>query len=92
MRSKSTRLTDLGQTVDNSERVLLTPNGEPRAIIKTVRPMMIGGGPHLLESFLDITDHKQAQDALQERTAYLNSLVEVSCLRPQRHGAQWPLS
>jgi len=73
-------VTDLGQTVDNSERVLLTSNGEQRAIIKTVHPMMISGRLHLLESFLDITDRKRAEVALKERTNYLNSLIEVSPL------------
>lgn len=35
-------VTDLGQTVDNSERTLLTASGEKRAIIKTVRSVDMG--------------------------------------------------
>lgn len=55
--------TDLGQTVDNSERILLTSKGERRSIIKTVRPVVMGGGHHyLLESFLDITERKRGND------------------------------
>ena len=73
-------VTDLGQTVDNSERILLTGAGEKRSIIKTVRPMTISGRTHLLESFLDITDRKEAETALKERTAYLDSLIQVSPL------------
>jgi len=71
-------VTDLGQTVDNSERVLLTFTGEQRSIIKTVRPVEMGGHGYLLESFLDITERKRAEKALEERTAYLNTLIESS--------------
>lgn len=73
-------VTDLGQTVDNSERILLTANGQRRSIIKTVRPVVVGGRPHLLESFLDITALKDAEKTLKERTAYLKSLIEVTPL------------
>ena len=58
-------VTDLGQTVDNSERVLLTSKGERRAIIKTVRPVNISGHQYLLESFLDITDRKETEAELR---------------------------
>jgi len=73
-------VTDLGQTVDNSERVLLTSSGERRDIIKTVRPVDIDGRPHLLESFLDISDRKKAEEKLAEKSAYLNTLFEISPL------------
>jgi PAS domain S-box-containing protein len=73
-------VTDLGQTVDNSERVLLTVNGEKRSIIKTVKPVEMEGRPCLLESFLDITQRKRSEKALEERTAYLDTLIETSPL------------
>jgi two-component system NtrC family sensor kinase len=73
-------VTDLRQTVDNSERVLLTVAGEKRAIIKSVRSIQIGERHYLLESFLDITDRKRAEQTLAERTAYLNTLFELSPL------------
>lgn len=73
-------VTDLGQIVDNSERVLLTTDGQQRSIIKTVRPVEMGGHAYLLESFLDITDRKRAEQALEERTAYLNTLIETNPL------------
>jgi PAS domain S-box-containing protein len=73
-------VTDLGQKVDNSERTLLTASGEKRAIIKTVRSVDMGGHRYLLESFLDISDRKRAEQSLAEQTAYLNTLVEVSPL------------
>jgi two-component system, NtrC family, sensor kinase len=73
-------VTDLGQTVDNSERVLLTVTGEKRSIIKTVKPVEMSGRPLLLESFLDITERRHSEKALEERTAYLDALIETSPL------------
>ena len=52
---------DLGQSVDNSERILLTACGGRREVIKTVVPVVIGGRQHLWESFIDITQHKRAE-------------------------------
>jgi PAS domain S-box-containing protein len=69
-------VTDLGQLVDNSERVLLTGNGERRAIIKTVRQVTISGRPLLLESFVDITERKHAETALRESEQRYRDLFE----------------
>jgi len=73
-------VTDLAQTVDNSERVLLTVTGKALPIIKTVRPVEIAGRKLLLESFVDISERKRAERALEERTTYLNTLIEISPL------------
>jgi len=59
-------ITDLGHTMDNAERVLLTADGTKRPIIKTVCRIMLSGRPHLLESFTDIAKRKQAEEALRE--------------------------
>jgi two-component system, NtrC family, sensor kinase len=73
-------VTDLGQTVDNSERVLLTASGERRSIIKTVQPVELDGHTYLLESFFDITERKRSEKALEQRTSYLNTLIETNPL------------
>lgn len=65
---------DLGQVVDESERILLTASGERRNIIKTVRPIVIAGRKLLLESFVDITARKQAEQALAEAQEHFHSL------------------
>lgn len=52
---------DLGQTVDQSERVLLNGQGEKVPILKSVVPGMRDGRKVLVESFVDISSLKQAQ-------------------------------
>jgi PAS domain S-box-containing protein len=71
-------ITDLGQEVDNSERVLLNAQGEPVPVLKTVTPIALGGRPCLLESFVDIHIRKQAEEALERRARHLQTVAEVS--------------
>jgi len=61
-------ITDLGRTVDHSERELLTADGDRIPVIKTVVPVVLGGREYLLESFTDIT----AQKLMEERLQYLS--------------------
>jgi PAS domain S-box-containing protein len=69
-------VSDLGRRVDNSERVLLTVSGERRAIIKTVVPVVIGGRQHLLESFVDITERKRAEEELRANRHLLRTTLD----------------
>ena len=69
-------ITDLGQTVDNAEQVLLTAKGEKRPIIKTVVTIMFNGKKHLLENFVDISEYKKAEHELER----LNKELEVAVL------------
>ena len=55
-------VTDLGQSMDNAERILLSATGK-RTIIKTVVPAQISRKTYLLESFIDITGRKKAEEA-----------------------------
>ena len=59
-------ITDLGQTLDNSERVILSRQGVRVPILKTVVRAMLGGRPHLIESLVDISDLKRAQESIQK--------------------------
>jgi len=57
---------DLGQKIDNSERLLLKGNGGESPILKTASPIMINEKEHLLESFIDITERKRLEAQLQQ--------------------------
>ena len=69
-------VSDLGQVVDNSERTLLTAAGERCDIIKTVVTVIIGGRKHLLESFIDITERKRADEALRDSRQLLRTTLD----------------
>jgi PAS domain S-box-containing protein len=71
-------ITDLGQRVDNSERLLLGSDGRTRPIMKTVVSIMLGGEPKLLESFVDISERKQAEIDLRQRTEQIEAIRAVS--------------
>jgi PAS domain S-box-containing protein len=58
-------VTDLGQCIHCGERELLTADGSTRAVVKTVASVTLGGRPHLVETFLDITDRREAEEALR---------------------------
>jgi PAS domain S-box-containing protein len=64
-------ISDLGQTVDNSERMLLRPNGEDVPILKNVSKAFWQGREYLIESFIDITESKRVEKEMKEINAKL---------------------
>ena len=58
-------ITDQGNTVDNSERILLCADGRQVPILKTVVPVVLNGLDYLLEAFVDLTVQKQTEHQLQ---------------------------
>ena len=68
-------LTDLEQNIENKEIVLVTDDKRHLSVLKTVVPVTLDGRKHLLESFLDITELKKAEE-------------EKEKLRNQFHQAQ----
>ncbi len=52
-------ITDLGQQFDNAERVLITKSGQEVPILKTVSWTLLGGRPHLIETFVDLSEQKK---------------------------------
>jgi diguanylate cyclase (GGDEF)-like protein/PAS domain S-box-containing protein len=68
-------ITDLHETINNSERTLLRADGTSRWIIKTVVPVSLKGKDYLLESFVDITERRQWEEAVQTTNDKLQVLV-----------------
>jgi two-component system sensor kinase FixL len=66
---------DLGNSVDNSEKVLLNRDGREIPILKTVLPITLEGENVLLEAFVDITDRRQAEQELEKLNKDLESAV-----------------
>ncbi len=55
------------QEVDNSEKILLTVTKEEIPILKSVVEIMVDNKPHILESFVDISEQKRMES---EATAF----------------------
>ncbi|MBN1295351.1 response regulator [bacterium] len=66
---------DLGNVIDNSERLMLRSDGTCIPILKTVKRMELGGQEKLLECFVDISDRKAAENRLR---AFTQCLLEFS--------------
>ena len=71
-------ITDLRQSVDNAERVLLTLGGNKISIIKYVVPVRLHGKACLLETFIDNTLRKKIEHDLRESTDLLNGILQAS--------------
>ena len=69
---------DLGQTVDNSDRVLVRWDGSLLPILKTVKRIQLNGQEKLLECFVDITDRKQAENRLRETNINLEAATALA--------------
>ncbi len=69
-------ITDLGQKIDNSERILLKADGSRIPIIKTGIPITIDGHDYILESFFDISERKILERDLQESETKFRDLAE----------------
>jgi PAS domain S-box-containing protein len=69
-------ITDLGNTMDNSERKLIAQDGNHIPILKTAVKTELNGKPHLLESFIDISPIKQVQAELEDQNSMLQQAHE----------------
>lgn len=67
---------DLGNQMEDTERVLLTALGYEIPIIKTVVPVTLEGTEYLLEAFVDISDIKQMEGALRRAKQAAESSLE----------------
>ncbi len=75
-------ITDLGKKIEDSEHKLLRTDGTELSVLKSVKHFIYQQKKCLLETFIDITDLKNAEEELHlmnenllEQTAYANSLA-----------------
>ncbi|MBU4139562.1 MAG: PAS domain S-box protein, partial [Euryarchaeota archaeon] len=67
---------DLKQKVDKSEKILITKDGRRIPILKSVVCVNLAGREVLLEAFLDISERKQAEEALRQSEEKHRMLIE----------------
>ena len=70
-------VTDCGQTVDLSERILLDRNGTRIPILKSVVRTVLDGRDVLVESFFDLTGEKQTEEEVRQKNARLSTLNDL---------------
>jgi PAS domain S-box-containing protein len=58
-------ITDLKKDVDNAEHELVKADGVTVPILKTVVPVVLSDRKYLLESFVDITERKHAEESVK---------------------------
>lgn len=59
-------ITDMSLSIEQSERSLVTCQGNTIPVLKTVIPLIKKGRTYLLESFVDLTFQKQSEQELRE--------------------------
>ena len=71
-------VTDCGQDVDKSDRVLLKADGGQVPVMKSCRRIHIAGHEKLLETFIDISERKNTEAALASSESKYRLLVDHS--------------
>ncbi len=69
---------DSGQSIDLSERILLSDAGEELPILKSVTRVKYSGKDHLLETFFDLSDRKKMEQELQMAHAELDQIFQTA--------------
>ncbi|MEN8808871.1 MAG: PAS domain-containing protein [Desulfobacterales bacterium] len=69
---------DNGQSIDMSERILLTAEGENLPILKSVTRVKYEGKDHLLETFFDLSDRKKMEKDLELAHAELDQIFQTA--------------
>lgn len=72
---------DLGLKIDRAERILLSRDGTKVPVLKTVTEMTVGEDKYYIESFIDITPLKDAENTLlayfRESTLRIRNPIEL---------------
>jgi PAS domain S-box-containing protein len=67
-----------GGTVHNAEGLLLAEDGSKKHVLKTTAPVELAGRTVLLESIIDITERRLAEEALRESEEKFRSAFQSS--------------
>ncbi|MDD1686002.1 PAS domain S-box protein [Methanoregula sp.] len=70
-------ITDKNLDITRTECTIRTPKGERKPVLKTVVLVSINSRTYLLESFLDITKQKNAEDSLRADGERFRNLAEM---------------
>jgi two-component system sensor histidine kinase/response regulator len=70
-------ITDLGQTVDRSEKVVIRNDGKKIPVYKTALPLILNNEEIIIEAFMDITPLKEAEKALLESRQHLKTIMDT---------------
>ncbi|MDO8872715.1 MAG: PAS domain S-box protein [Methanoregula sp.] len=73
-------ISDLKQTIDLSERILLTASGERVPILKSVTSKVISGHEYFIENIIDITEPKRIEGELKKSKLMLAEAMDMANL------------
>jgi two-component system, cell cycle sensor histidine kinase and response regulator CckA len=71
---------DLGQSIDHSERKLICAGGYQKDILKTVYPITLRGKDCYIESFVDISERKRAEEENTRLNAQLQQAQKMEAI------------
>jgi len=70
--------TAFGREALSDDHVLINATGKKMTILKNSAQVMITGQNYLIESFIDITDRKQEENALKEKTSLMEKFHRLT--------------